>query len=102
MRHINPVKAAISVGAVIGAYHFAWAALVASGVAKAVLDFILRLHFLQIDYELVPFSVSTAAALVGLTFAIGAAFGFVFALVWNWLAGRGEPRATSGSIRAAA
>lgn len=102
MRHINPVKAAISVGAVIGAYHLAWAALVASGVAKTILDFVLKLQFLQFDYQLMPFSVGTAATLVGLTFAIGSAFGFVFAIVWNWLASRGEPRAAPSSVRAAA
>ena len=30
------------------------------------------------------------AGLVGLTVAIGALFGFVFAIVWNWLSVRSE------------
>lgn len=88
MRRINPAKAALSVGAAIGAYHLLWVFVVATGAAKAVLDFVLRLHFLRISYELVPFSAATAAALVGLTFVIGAMFGLVFALVWNWLTRR--------------
>lgn len=88
MRHLNPAKAAISVGAVFGVWHFMWVALVATGVAKPVMDFALRLHFLQFDYTLAPFAVSTAATLIGLTFAIGALLGLVFALVWNWLSGR--------------
>ena len=88
MRTISPAKAAMSVGAVIGLYHLVWVILVAVGLAKPFLDFVLRLHFIQFDYEMAPFDVATAAGLVALTFSIGAAFGLVFALVWNWLAGR--------------
>lgn len=90
MRHLNPSKAAISVGTVVGAWHLMWVTLVAIGVAKAVMDFVLKLHFIQLDYELAPFAMSTAIMLIGLTFAIGALFGFLFALVWNWLSVRSE------------
>jgi len=90
MRHLSPSKAAISVGTVLGAWHLMWVTLVAIGAAKAVMDFVLKLHFIQLDYTLAPFAISTAAMLVGLTFAIGALFGLVFALVWNWLSGRAE------------
>ena len=85
MRHLNPTKAALSVGIVLGLWHLAWVTMVALGVAKPVLDYILRLHFLQFDYALAPFAISTAATLVAITFAIGALIGLVFALVWNWL-----------------
>ena len=88
MRHLNPAKAAISVGAVFGVWHLMWVTLVASGVAKAFMDFVLKLHFIQLDYTLAPFAVSTAAMLVGLTFAIGALLGLVFAIVWNSLSRR--------------
>ena len=90
MRHLNPSKAAISVGAVVGAWHLMWVTLVAIGVAKAVMDFVLNLHFIQLNYTLAPFAISTAAMLVGLTFATGALFGLLFALVWNWLSVRSE------------
>ena len=60
--------------------------LVAIGWAKPVMDFVLRLHFIQMQYALAPFALSTAAMLVALTFCIGALFGILFALVWNWLA----------------
>ena len=85
MRYLNPAKAAISVGVVLGAWHLVWVTLVATGVAKPILDLVLKLHFLQFDYALQPFVISTAITLVGLTFAIGAVFGLVFAMVWNWL-----------------
>ena len=86
MRHIQPFRAGIAVGAVVGLGHFIWASLVALGWAKPAMDFVLGLHFIRLQYDLAPFAAGTAAALVALTFAIGFAFGLVFALVWNWLA----------------
>lgn len=99
MRQLSPAKAAISVGAVFGVWHLMWVTLVATGVARPVMDFILKLHFIQLDYTLAPFAVSTAVTLVGLTFAIGAMLGLLFALVWNWLSRR--PSADSAAERPA-
>ena len=87
MPYLNPAKAAISVGAVLGAWHLMWVSFVAFGIAGPILDLILKLHFLKFDYALAPFAWSTAISLVGLTFAIGALFGALFAGVWNWLSG---------------
>lgn len=88
MRHINPLKAAVSVGSVVAIWHICWAALVAAGWAQTVFDFILKLHFIQLDYRLAPFALGTAALLIAITFAAGAFFGLVFACVWNWLTGQ--------------
>lgn len=85
MRRISPIKAAVSVGGVIGIYHAAWATIVFAGWAKPLLDLVLRLHFISVEFEMEPFGFGTAAALVALTFTIGAVFGLVFALLWNWL-----------------
>jgi hypothetical protein len=101
MRHISPAKAAISVGTVIGLYHLMWVTIVALGWAKPVLDFILRLHFIDLNVAIAPFAVGTAAELVVLTFALGALFGFVFALVWNWLGSEAAERQGSASATAA-
>jgi hypothetical protein len=97
MRYIQPFKAGTSVGAVIGLFHLMWVCMVALGWAKPVMDFVLRLHFIRLDYELAPFAAGTAAALVALTFAIGFLFGTVFALVWNWLAAPAAERAPGGA-----
>ena len=88
VRHINPAKAALSVGFVVGLWHALWVSLVAAGVAQQLLDFILRLHFVQVEVTLAPFAIVTATELVAMTFAVGASFGLVFALVWNWLTER--------------
>jgi len=90
MRHINPFKSAVSVGAVVGLWHLCWVVLVALGWGQAVLDFILGLHFIQMQYHLAPFAVGTAAVLVAVTFTAGSLFGLAFALVWNRLADRPE------------
>lgn len=85
MRRISPIKAALSVGGVIGIYHAAWATIVFAGWAKPLLDLVLRLHFIRMQFDMEPFGFGTAAALVALTFTVGAIFGLVFALLWNWL-----------------
>jgi hypothetical protein len=54
MRRINPAKAALAVGIVIGLYHLSWVGLVAAGLAKPFMDFVLELHFIQLDYVNVP------------------------------------------------
>jgi hypothetical protein len=88
MKRINPINAALSVAVVLGLYHLCWAALVAAGCAKPIMDFVLRLHFIQIQYEMARFDAVTAVGLVAVSSALGAAVGLVFALVWNWLAAR--------------
>jgi hypothetical protein len=85
MRHISPLKSGAAVGAVIALWHLVWVTLVGLGYAKPVLDFILRLHFIDLQYRLEPYAVSTASTLVLLTFALGAVFGALFAVIWNSL-----------------
>lgn len=85
MRHIGIAKAAFSVGVVMAAWHAIWVGLVALGSAAEVMNFILELHFLKMHVEIMPYAVSTALALISLTFCVGALFGAIFAIVWNWL-----------------
>lgn len=85
MRHISPIKTGVAVGSVLGLWHLMWVTLVGVGWAKPVMDFVLQLHFIKLDYDLAPYSAVTAGELVLLTFAVGALVGFVFALIWNWL-----------------
>jgi hypothetical protein len=85
MRHISPIKTAAAVGTVMGLWHAIWVTLVGLGWARSVMDFVLQLHFIKLDYALAPYAATTAGALILLTFAVGAAFGFLFAVIWNWL-----------------
>lgn len=91
MRRISPAKAAFSVGSVVALWHAIWVTLVGIGWAKTVMDFVLQLHFINLQYSLAPYAAVTAGELVVLTFAIGAAGGFVFAVIWNWLTVENAP-----------
>lgn len=101
MRRISPAKTGVALGTVIGLWHLMWVALVGTGYAKPVMDFILRLHFIDLQYRLEPYAVTTAATLVALTFAIGTMFGVIFALVWNWLGAEGAPTREQETLRPA-
>ena len=91
MRQLSPSKAAIALGAVTGLWHFVWITLVGVGWAKPVMDFVLKLHFIRLQYDLMPYSIATAVSLVVLTFTVGAALGLAFALIWNWLMFESSP-----------
>jgi hypothetical protein len=91
MRHISIAKTAMSVGTVFAAWHAAWVTLVGLGWAASVLNFILELHFLKIDFQLAPYSAFTAFVLIAMTFCVGALLGAIFAIVWNWLSSANEP-----------
>jgi hypothetical protein len=69
----------------IGLWHAMWAGLVALGVAQALMDFILHLHFVSLPLRIEPFDFPRAAMLVGVTSLIGFAFGVIAAWVWNAL-----------------
>lgn len=100
MRRVNPWKSALSVGGILALYHTCWSTLVGLGVAGTVLDFVLRLHFMKISYELMPFDATTALGLVALTFVIGATIGLLFAWIWNGLSYRGaEPFGPAKGLR---
>src|SRR5579872_2737708 len=82
---LSPIRTGFVLGAVIGLWHAAWAVLVAGGVAQALIDFILRIHFLRVTAVVQSFDGETAALLVGITFGIGFIVGGALALVWNGL-----------------
>jgi len=82
---ISPWRTGAAFGAAVGLFHLVWAALVAAGVAQPVIDFILRLHFVQVPVQIAPFNLGTAVTLVALTATLSALGGAVFAGLWNWL-----------------
>lgn len=82
---ISPWRTAVAIGAAVGIFHMAWAALVAVGWAQVVIELILRLHFIDLQVRVAPFQLGTAITLVAVTSALGAVGGAVFAGLWNWL-----------------
>jgi len=68
--------------------HLLWLLLVALGLAKPLLDLLLRWHMFQAQYSLASFSFSMALMLLVVTFAVGYAFGWLLALVYNKMGGK--------------
>jgi hypothetical protein len=87
MGSINPNKAGLVLGALLGAWHLTWSLLVALGWAQPLIDFIFWIHFIKPIYVIEPFEIARAAVLVLVTASIGYVTGFVFGLLWNRLHG---------------
>ena len=82
---INPLKAGLTFGALLGACHFFWSLMVALGWAQPLLDFVFWMHFFQPVFVIRPFSLTAAAALIVFTSISGFVIAFLFAVLWNRL-----------------
>jgi hypothetical protein len=91
MKRIQPRHVGLVFGSFLGLWHFLWAILVAAGAAQPLIDFIFNLHMITPPYKVAEFHAGTAAALVLVTTAIGFAWGFVGALLWNRCIPRDAP-----------
>jgi hypothetical protein len=82
---INPLKAGVTFGALLGGCHFFWSLLVALGGAQSLIDFLFWMHFIQPAFVVQPFSAAAAAALIVFMFIAGFVTAFLFAVLWNRL-----------------
>ncbi|HET7806460.1 MAG TPA: hypothetical protein VFL53_19645 [Pseudolabrys sp.] len=82
---INPLKAGVAIGALLGGYHLCWSLFVALGWAQPLIDFVFWMHFIQPGFVIRPFSLPAAAALIIFTFMAGFVIAFFFAVLWNRL-----------------
>jgi hypothetical protein len=85
MQRLSPTKTALAVGVFLGVWHVIWSLLVALNWAQAIYDFILWAHMIHLQLTIGPFDLAAAIMLVVVTFLVGCAFGYIFALIWNWL-----------------
>ncbi|MFH1247523.1 MAG: hypothetical protein V1644_04030 [Candidatus Micrarchaeota archaeon] len=76
-------KTAFTFGALFGLMHLMWALLVAAGIAQGLYDWILSLHFISLQWTILPFDLITAVSLIIVTAVIGAIMGAVLAWLWN-------------------
>lgn len=80
---LNPQRLGLTIGALLGIWHFIWALLVAIGAAQTLMDWIFRLHFITPPYQIGEFSVGLAVGLIIVTSVFGYLFGFVGGWLWN-------------------
>jgi hypothetical protein len=83
MGNIDPNRAGLVLGALLGSWHLLWSLLVALGVAQPLIDFLFWIHFIRPVYVIEPFAIGRAAILVLVTAGIGYITGFVFGKLWN-------------------
>lgn len=81
--HLKPHNTGIALGVFAGLVHIAWSVLVALGLAQGLIDFIAKVHLIKPFITVMKFDLGTAITLVIVTTAVGYAFGYVFASVWN-------------------
>lgn len=92
MDRIDPLRLGLTLGLGVGAFHLAWALLVAAGGAGWVMDVVFRLHFIRPPFDLDGFDPVVAAYLVGLTTLGGFLVGCGLGAAWNLFA-RPDPHA---------
>jgi hypothetical protein len=83
MGTINPGRAGLVLGALIGGWHLLWSILVLLRWAQLLIDFIFWIHFIKPVYVVEEFSLGRAAILIIVTAAVGYVVGFCFAHLWN-------------------
>jgi hypothetical protein len=83
MKAINPIKAAITLAVLLGAWHLCWATLVATGVAQSVIDLVFWMHFIKPVYVVGSFNFAIALLLIAVTAMLGFVVGFAFSVLWN-------------------
>jgi hypothetical protein len=80
---VSPLKVGLTLGLLLGLWHFCWAMLVLVGWAQALLDFVFWMHFLSPPFQVQAFSPERAAILIGVTFLAGFVGGWVAGRLWN-------------------
>jgi hypothetical protein len=85
MSRLDRNKTGLAVGVLLGGWHLLWSILVALGWGQPLIDFVLWMHMVHLQYIVGPFQIQAAAVLVSLTALLGYLTGWIFAAVWNIL-----------------
>jgi len=80
---VNPYRVGLWFGIFLALWHTCWSALVATGYAQALMDFVFWAHFISPVYHVEPFEISRAGILVAFVFFVGLIAGTIGAYIWN-------------------
>lgn len=80
-------KTGLVVGAFLALFHFVWSILVLliPSQLQGFLDWVFEIHALAPIWNLTAFNFMNMIWLIILTFVIGYIFGWIFALIANWI-----------------
>jgi hypothetical protein len=90
MKELNKNHVGLLLGGMMALWHLVWSTLVFLGFAKALLDWIFWLHFINIPVTIEPFDLLRAVLLVIVTFIVGYVSGWVAIWLWNALIKRSK------------
>ena len=85
MNKINTHKLGMVVGAFLGIWHVVWSVLVAVGLAQPLINFFLRIHFIDLPHVIAEFSFGLAVLLITIASVGGYILGRIIGLIWNRL-----------------
>ncbi len=80
---IEVKTAALSLGAFAFLVHLLWVLAVAAGFGQALGNWRFSLHFVSMQFAVMPFDFVNAIALLITAFILGAVAGALFATLWN-------------------
>jgi hypothetical protein len=73
----------LAVGGFLGIWHLVWSLLVLAGLAQPLMDFVFKLHMMDLSFTVLPFSLSMAIGLIVVTSLFGYILGYVLGLIWD-------------------
>jgi hypothetical protein len=74
---------ALKCGAIFGAFHLGWLLLIALGLAKPMMDFVLDLHAIEFDYSIADLDIMKALLLIVMTFVVGYVLGYLLSMIFH-------------------
>ena len=80
---VNTQKVALAFAGIAVALHVVWSVIVASGLGQWWVNFVLGLHFMQMQVTVLPFNILTAVELWVLVGIVGYLVGYIVATIWN-------------------
>ncbi|MFA6018178.1 MAG: hypothetical protein WCT28_00675 [Patescibacteria group bacterium] len=83
MNKVHSHKVGLVCGGTFAILHAMWALMVLGKVAQPFMDWILGLHFMAMDYSILPFALGNAILLILVTGIIGYIVGYVIGELWN-------------------
>lgn len=81
---LSKTRAGLMFGVLMSGVHLVWLVLVFTGVAQALLDWVLRMHHMAFTYTMLEFDYMNALILLVMTFVVGYVGGVVLAAILNW------------------
>lgn len=80
---INKNKLGLVIGSYAAIVHLVWVILVALGLAQPLINFIVRLHFIDFPHKIASFDFVNAILLIVIAFIAGYIGGYIIGTIWN-------------------